>query len=56
VNLKDSDVSMNDTPRVLDDLVSEMMSFTKRQILSHASTQILAQANQHPQNVLELLT
>ncbi|SFH51587.1 flagellin, partial [Pisciglobus halotolerans] len=33
----------------------EMMSFTKSNILSQASTAMLAQANQMPQSVLQLL-
>ncbi|MEA4883633.1 MAG: flagellin [Clostridia bacterium] len=37
------------------DIAVEMMSFTKYQILSQASTAMLAQANQKPQAVLQLL-
>ncbi|WP_256333889.1 flagellin, partial [Marinilactibacillus psychrotolerans] len=33
----------------------EMMEFTKSNILSQASTAMLAQANQMPQGVLQLL-
>jgi flagellin len=33
----------------------EMVSFTRSQILSQAGTAMLAQANQAPQNVLQLL-
>lgn len=37
------------------DMASEMMSFTKSQILMQAGTAMLAQANQKPQSVLQLL-
>ncbi len=37
------------------DMAKEMMTFTKNNILSQASTAMLAQANQLPQNVLQLL-
>ena len=37
------------------DMAKEMMSFTKNQILSQAGTAMLAQANQLPQGVLQLL-
>ncbi|SFL23037.1 flagellin [Halanaerobium salsuginis] len=37
------------------DMAKEMMSFTKSQILSQAGTAMLAQANQLPQGVLQLL-
>lgn len=37
------------------DMASEMMSFTKNNILSQASQAMLAQANQRPQSVLQLL-
>ena len=37
------------------DMASEMIEFTKRQILSQSGTAMLAQANQAPQNVLQLL-
>jgi flagellin len=37
------------------DMASEMVSFTKYQILSQAGTSMLAQANQAPQGVLALL-
>ncbi|MFS1514794.1 flagellin [Chengkuizengella sp. SCS-71B] len=37
------------------DMAKEMMSFTKDNILSQASTAMLAQANQLPQGVLQLL-
>jgi flagellin len=33
----------------------EMVNFTRSQILSQAGTAMLAQANQAPQNVLQLL-
>jgi len=37
------------------DMAKEMMAFTKYQILSNAATAMLAQANQMPQSVLQLL-
>jgi len=37
------------------DMASEMVSFTKLQILQQAGTSMLAQANQAPQSVLSLL-
>ncbi len=37
------------------DMAEEMMSFTKNNILSQAATSMLAQANQMPQSVLQLL-
>ncbi|RPF54361.1 flagellar hook-associated protein FlgL [Aquisalibacillus elongatus] len=37
------------------DMASEMMEFTKNNILSQASQSMLAQANQQPQGVLQLL-
>lgn len=42
--------------RIVDvDMAEEMMSFTKSNILSQAATSMLAQANQQPQAVLQLL-
>ena len=37
------------------DMASEMVAFTRSQILSEAGTAMLAQANQAPQGVLRLL-
>lgn len=37
------------------DMANEMMNFTKQSILSQAATAMLAQANQAPQSVLQLL-
>lgn len=37
------------------DMAKEMMTFTKFQILANAATSMLAQANQMPQAVLQLL-
>ena len=37
------------------DVASEMVAFTKTQILQQAGTAILAQANSAPQNILTLL-
>ena len=49
-NLTASKSSITDT-----DMASEMMNFTKSQILQQAGTAMLAQANQAPQGVLKLL-
>lgn len=49
-NLSASESRIRDT-----DMASEMMSFTRSQILSQAGTAMLAQANQAPQSVLKLL-
>ncbi|MCD7910894.1 flagellin, partial [Bacillus velezensis] len=37
------------------DMASEMMEYTKNNILTQASQAMLAQANQQPQQVLQLL-
>ncbi len=37
------------------DMAKEMMNFTKSNIISQAATAMLAQANQQPQGVLQLL-
>jgi len=37
------------------DMAKEMMEFTKQSILQQAATAMLAQANQQPQMVLQLL-
>jgi flagellin len=49
-NLSASESRIRDT-----DMASEMMNFTRAQILSQAGTAMLAQANQAPQGVLRLL-
>ena len=49
-NLSASESRIRDT-----DMASEMMNFTRAQILSQAGTAMLAQANQAPQSVLQLL-
>ena len=49
-NLSASESRIRDT-----DMALEMVSFTRAQILSQAGTAMLAQANQAPQNVLQLL-
>ena len=49
-NLSASESRIRDT-----DMAQEMMSFTRSQILSQAGTAMLAQANQAPQTVLQLL-
>jgi flagellin len=50
-NLSASESRIRDT-----DMASEMVSFTKSQILSQAGTAMLAQANSIPQGVLKLLS
>ncbi|WP_159807582.1 flagellin N-terminal helical domain-containing protein [Cellulomonas citrea] len=50
-NLSASESRIRDT-----DMASEMVNFTKSQILSQAGTAMLAQANQIPQGVLKLLS
>jgi flagellin len=49
-NLSASESRIRDT-----DMASEMVNFTRSQILSQAGTAMLAQANQMPQGVLRLL-
>jgi flagellin len=49
-NLSASESRIRDT-----DMAAEMVSFTRNQILSQAGTAMLAQANQVPQGVLQLL-
>ncbi len=49
-NLSASESRIRDT-----DMAQEMVSFTRAQILSQAGTAMLAQANQAPQSVLQLL-
>ena len=49
-NLTASESRIRDT-----DMAAEMMNFTRAQILSQAGTAMLAQANQAPQSVLQLL-
>jgi len=49
-NLSASESRIRDT-----DMAQEMVSFTRSQILSQAGTAMLAQANQAPQGVLQLL-
>ena len=49
-NLTASESRIRDT-----DMASEMVNFTRSQILSQAGTAMLAQANQAPQGVLKLL-
>ena len=49
-NLSASESRIRDT-----DMASEMVDFTRAQILSQAGTAMLAQANQIPQSVLQLL-
>jgi flagellin len=49
-NLSASESRIRDT-----DMASEMVNFTRTQILSQAGTAMLAQANQAPQGVLQLL-
>lgn len=49
-NLQASESRIRDT-----DMASEMVDFTKNQVLSQAGTAMLAQANQQSQNILSLL-
>jgi flagellin len=49
-NLSASESRIRDT-----DMAQEMVAFTRSQILSQAGTAMLAQANQAPQGVLQLL-
>lgn len=49
-NLKASESRIRDA-----DMASEMMVFTKQNILMQAAQSMLAQANQQPQGVLQLL-
>ena len=49
-NLTDAESRIRDT-----NMAEEMMNFTKNQILSQASQSMLAQANQLPQSILQLL-
>jgi len=49
-NLTSSESAIRDV-----DMASEMMQYTKNNILSQAATAMLAQANQQPQEVLQLL-
>ncbi len=49
-NITDAESRIRDT-----NMAQEMMNFTKNQILSQASQSMLAQANQLPQSVLQLL-
>jgi flagellin len=49
-NLQSSESRIKDV-----DMASEMVNFTKYQILQQAGTSMLAQANQAPQSVLSLL-
>jgi flagellin len=49
-NLSSSESRIRDT-----DMAKEMMNLTKANVLSSAATSMLSQANQQPQNVLQLL-
>ncbi len=49
-NLQSAESSIRDV-----DMAKEMMEFTKNNILTQASQSMLAQANQLPQGVLQLL-
>ena len=49
-NIQDAESSIRDT-----DVAEEMMKYTKNNIMSQASQAMLAQANQQPQGVLQLL-
>jgi flagellin len=49
-NLSASESRIRDT-----DMAKEMMNLTKANVLSQAATSMLSQANQQPQNVLQLI-
>ncbi len=49
-NLTEAEASIRDT-----DMASEMMNYTKYNILQQAAQSMLAQANQQPQSILQLL-
>ena len=49
-NLQQAEASIRDT-----DMAQEMMRYTKESILLQAAQTVLAQANQTPQGVLQLL-
>ena len=49
-NLQDAESRIRDA-----DMAKEMMGFTKNNILMQAAQSMLAQANQQPQGVLQLL-
>jgi flagellin len=49
-NLQAAESRIRDT-----DMASEMVSFTKNQILSQAGNAMIAQANTQPQSVLRLM-
>ena len=49
-NLTEAESSIRDT-----DMASEMMNYTKFNILQQAAQSMLAQANQQPQSILQLL-
>ncbi|MFT6803758.1 MAG: flagellin, partial [Nitriliruptoraceae bacterium] len=49
-NLSAAESRIRDT-----DMASEMVTFTRNQIMQQAGTSMLAQANQVPQSVLSLL-
>jgi len=49
-NLQSAEAAIRDV-----DMAKEMMAFTKNNILTQAATAMLAQANQNPQTVLQLL-
>ena len=49
-NIQEAESSIRDT-----DMASEMMNYTKFNILQQAAQSMLAQANQQPQSILQLL-
>ena len=49
-NMSSANSAIRDT-----DMAKEMMNYTKMNILSQAAQAMLAQANQQPQNILQLL-
>jgi len=52
---EDEDIVWSTRKLVVATMAKEMMEFTKNNILMQAATAMLAQANQAPQSVLQLL-
>ncbi|WP_415917944.1 flagellin [Xylanivirga thermophila] len=54
-NIEGEDIVWSTGKLVVATMAKEMMEFTKNNILQQAATAMLAQANQAPQSVLQLL-
>ncbi|QSZ27969.1 flagellin [Aceticella autotrophica] len=54
-NLKGEDIVWSIVKTIVATMAKEMMEFTKDNVLNQAATAMLAQANQQPQTVLQLL-